>query len=309
MPGHIAWNEWSFDWDLQELNGLVLKNVHFRNRKVMHKASLPVIRVKYDDDTGPFNDQLGSDGFAKYTDCNDKYVCSASFEWDATQWLELRCGCHIGAYRLHQVWQLGRDGRIKPLVYSRGIHAAVNHVHHAYWRLDVDIDGREHNDVWVNDGENWGRYTVETAVVKQPGRRWAVVNNRTGRGIWIAPGPNDGHADGFSKADFAIRRYHDSEDEPWPFGCWSGLGYDENEPVADSDIVVWYIAHLFHVAIHEEEGSLGEWHDCGPLLQTGLGLESLKDFFQLVAYKPQDGVRQVMAKAGVSSLRELMGVS
>jgi len=204
---------------------------------------------------------------AKFTDCGNKKICIKSFSWDGTQWLDLRVGAHIGEYRIQQLWQLSRDGRIAARVWSRGVSCETDHVHHPYWRLDFDVDGENNNEVLVKDEDNWGVYTTETAVKKKHGRRWLVRNSASGHAVWIVPGPNDGTADSFSKADLAIRRYHHSEDEPWPFGAKGGLGYDNDEEVRGKDIVVWYIPHLSHSAHDEEKGSLSEWIKGGPTLE------------------------------------------
>jgi hypothetical protein len=46
--------------------------------------------------------------------------------------------------------------------------------------------------------------------------------------------------------DVAVRRYHPSEEaNPWPFGKGE-LGFHENEDVLDTDVVVWYVSHVFH---------------------------------------------------------------
>jgi hypothetical protein len=313
MGGHVDWNEWSFDWDLVEYEGLNLSHVRFDGKEVFGKASMPAIRVWYEDGSGPYLDQMGErcPGFLKITSCNDKKVCLTSFDDDGTKWADIRCGCHIGAYRLFQAWQFSRDGRIRPRLASRGVHSPSVHVHHVYWRLDFDIDGPGDNEVWVHDdNDEWHRYTVETAVRKRSGRTWLVRNRSTHRGVWITPGPNDGHADDFfCRADLAVRRYRSQEDEPWPFGACGGLGYDEDEGVVGTDVVVWYVAHLFHDATHEKEGSLGEWHECGPEMEfadQSIRWLSVRHFMEAKGWDPALGVRPHTSGAGDKSVKHVL---
>ena len=46
--GHIDWEGWSFDWELEGNSAIELQNVVYANEQVLEKASLPVIRVKYE---------------------------------------------------------------------------------------------------------------------------------------------------------------------------------------------------------------------------------------------------------------------
>jgi hypothetical protein len=557
----VNWNEWQYDWDAEEKNGLILRDVFYKGRKYLAKINVPIIRVKYADDTGPFNDQIGEDGFAEFTDCDNNKICTKAYSKNGTEWLDIRVGCHIGAYSIQQAFLLYRNGTMAPRVWSRGVHSSVLHTHHAYWRMDFDIDGPANDSLWVKNGDSansWQKVTVETAFSKAirnrldvfargadnelwskhwdglqwgqwkkrggffnsapaavswgddridvfvwgqdnhvghlwyngskwkgwqdlghpdtggitsspaaasiapnhlsilvkgadnalynrawngeewgpwwrrggtiqdapaavstyqrqhfaesetapydlhvfvrgmdnkighlwwdsnngwqgwegldhppnvpiasgpavssrgPGqlevfargndnalwrrifkngawgqwnslgasfkdapaavswgadninvlirgmdnkigrmwwdningwqgweglegtltsgpavstrafiRRCAVEDSQTKHGVKIVPGLHDGRPDDFSKADYAVRLYHDDEDEEWPFSCWSGLGYDDDESVDNTDIVVWYIAHLTHDATHEPEKSDGEWHTGGPNL-------------------------------------------
>ncbi len=268
MAHPISWNEWSFEWEVKDKAGLGLRKIRYKGTNYIYKASLPVIRVKSkNDDCGPYNDRIKPSNLAKFTDCNNQKVCAKTFSWDGTQWLDIRVGAHIGAYRIQQAWQLSRDGRIAARVWSRGVSCDTDHVHHPYWRIDFDVNGHDRNELWRQDGASWVVYTREKEDDKKPGRRWLVRNSETGHAVWIIPGQYDGKADWFSRDDLAVRRYHSSEDEPWPFGCYEDLGYDNDENVRDTDIVVWYIAHLFHEAHDEEKGSLGEWVHGGPVLE------------------------------------------
>ncbi|MGH9753790.1 MAG: hypothetical protein ACREA2_13505 [Blastocatellia bacterium] len=174
-------------------------------------------------------------------------------------------------YRIYQVWYLSESGHIQPIVWSKGLHCDSDHDHHAYWRMDFDINGASSDQAFVrNDGaanEGWGpgwhKYTNELNTVKNSAtnRVWFVRDNPSAHGIWILPGP-DGVTDGFSTKDVAPRLYRGSEDEPWPFGAWGHLGYGNSEGIQEKDIVFWYVAHLHH---EEEEGE-DHWHWVGPTL-------------------------------------------
>jgi hypothetical protein len=77
MPdsGSTSFGNWSFSWEIGNANdeGLVLKNVFWKGVKVLHKASMPVIRVKYRGNgadigagCGPYNDRIHSGNLGRF---------------------------------------------------------------------------------------------------------------------------------------------------------------------------------------------------------------------------------------------------
>jgi hypothetical protein len=51
---------WTFSWEVIDGDGegVVFRNVFYKGKKVLYKASLPMIRVQYDYGAGPYKDQL-----------------------------------------------------------------------------------------------------------------------------------------------------------------------------------------------------------------------------------------------------------
>ena len=289
---------WSFDWEVKDNAGLALRNVKFKNELVLYKASNPVARVKYVRDgpyvywdlnwpfkhewnCGPFADQIvwgpsfvipfGSShsdyGLQPVPECGNKKVCQKSFTVGDTNWLSISIYARIGAYHLFQAWYLSEDGQILPRMFSRGIACPFNHTHHVYWRLDFDI-----NQAWSNRIFVWNhvggleitlyKVTNESNDLKNPStaRRWFVQDSQTGHGAWVVPGPSDGSLDAWSFLDVAARRYHCSEDGPWPFGLGE-LGYDNGEGIQEKDVVFWYVSHVFHDVTSQDS-----WHESGPTI-------------------------------------------
>src|SRR5712691_11943343 len=74
--GSMTWGEWRFSWEIGDANdeGLVIRNVFWKTVKVLYKASLPVIRVKYrgnaqgiDSGCGPYRDRINSGNLSKFS--------------------------------------------------------------------------------------------------------------------------------------------------------------------------------------------------------------------------------------------------
>ena len=270
--GHTSWGPWRFEWEVRDGAGISIRYVYYNNQLVFWKASLPVIRVKYDRRCGPFADRIMWDNLVKISNCGDSKVCQQAFTVGGQQWLELGVYARIGSYHLYQSWYFSYDGYIDARMWSKGLQCEVDHDHHPYWRLDFDLNGASSDQVFVYDNnrpnEGWGpglhKYPTELNDVKSPAtsRIWFVRDNPTGYGAWVYPGP-DGVVDGFSTKDAAPRLYHGSEDEPWPFGAWGHLGYNDGEDVAEEDIILWYVAHMHHAA----SGGGSQWHWAGPLFR------------------------------------------
>ena len=296
---HVEWGSWTLDYEVRDNTGLTLRNVSYGGELVLGKASMPVVRVKYVKEMvwwnpftwfgsraesgrcGPFQDRLRWQDLAPIANCADNKVCVERATVNGVQWLEIGMYARIGEYHLYQAWHLSEDGEVRPVLHSRGLSCNTDHHHHAYWRLDFDVNGNGLDQVFVQDrggpdqgwGPGWRKYTNERNDVKSPAtqRVWFVRDQPTGHGVWILPGDgylplkDDGERDAFSDLDVAIRRASPAEDLPWTFGARGQLGYDEdNQGVQEQDVVVWYVAHLPHMA------ALGptKWLTLGPTLKV-----------------------------------------
>ena len=280
--GHINWGPWIFDYNVADTEGLCLLNVYLRGHKVIAKFSLPVIRVKYIRDShgifsggcGPYKDLIRWDTsvgiqdlwgrphhLVKISDCGHRYICVRSFKKDGMDWLELGVYMRIGAYHLYQCYYLSASGMVLPRVFSKGLSCNIDHTHHPYWRFDFDLDGAGHQRVNLVTDQFSGFYNREGSDRKSNyvNPRWNVENLKTGARGWVWPQAHDGQADGWSNLDVNIRKYRPAEDTVWPFGTGE-LHYAVHENPDDSDVLLWYVAHLVH---HASEGK-HPWHDTGP---------------------------------------------
>jgi hypothetical protein len=275
QSGHTNWNGWSFDWEVKDGSGLAIRNVTYNGEYVIYKTSMPVIRVRYDnDDCGPYADRIYWESLVPISNCNDSKVCQQGYTAGGHNMLELGIYARIGSYHLYQAYYFSEDGWMGTYLWSKGLQCNTDHIHHPYWRMDFDINGYLNDQIFVFDnnrgnegwGPGWHKYTTEQNDVKNPatGRVWFVRDNPTGHGAWILPGSNDGTADGFSSIDMGGRIYHYNEDEPWPFGAGGELGYSNGESVEEKDIVFWYVAHLHHAAAQGGD----QWHSAGPWVKV-----------------------------------------
>jgi hypothetical protein len=86
--GSIVWPSsaeplWRFDWRLAhepQQEGVVITSVRYRGRQVLHKASLPSLRVQYDGPCGPYKDPLNYENAQPTSRCPNHRVCTYSYK-------------------------------------------------------------------------------------------------------------------------------------------------------------------------------------------------------------------------------------
>ena len=298
--GHVGWRSWAFDYAVAGKEGLALAHGFFRGRRVFHKLSLPVIRVKYLQDEelggltavlgtgcGPYNDQITWDPVNLGEDLNPirgphhlvrvagcgRYVCIRETRLaDGSLWLELAVYARIGAYHIYQAWYLNDDGVILPRVFSKGLSCNVDHHHHPYWRFDFDLDGQDHQrvNVFGDEGTRFvGFVTREGRLLNDPagGTVYNIESLETGLRAWIVP-PTPDPASGivgptqFSSVDGYVRRFREAEDADWPHRAEHEIGFGVHEGCDDADVVLWSVGHLFHRSAEGKD----HWHEVGPTI-------------------------------------------
>jgi hypothetical protein len=282
--GSTSFGDWSFSWEIGSAHaeGLVLRNVRWKDTKVLHKASMPVIRVKYrgnasdiDAGCGPYADRISS---LSHLNGQTTNVVARFF---GNNLMEIAVFSEIGGYDLYQAYYFHTSGRFEPLLYSSGwsCHESTSendHKHHPYWRLDFDVDGvanRVRHAMTVSGGgTSTAAYTSEsgfTVPSNATGIVWTVANGSSGKSV-RARAPDNERADangplwfGFGQRDVHVRRYHFAEDEGWAFAATSQLGYfTPAETTDDQDVVFWAVAHLSHTWSQADVDN-PHWHSKG----------------------------------------------
>lgn len=271
---------WTFSYGLSgpsQPEGLVLRQVHYKGKKVLWKISLPSLRVQYDrNQCGPYKDPLSSANARPLDNGELVWVYQYAIPFVPMPFLAVDSYYEIGAYRLRQRYLFSTTGDMVAELHSAGLQCNLNHRHHAYWRMDFDISGADSDSVYqhtagapdIGHGAGWAKFRAETSVARPGGieTRWAIKDrNAPERGYFIRPGHYDGLADAFARRDAAFTRYRGSEDRQGNQGnAWDdGIDADINgEGINRTDVVMWYCGHLGHAA---QDGA-DEWHSAGPRL-------------------------------------------
>ena len=267
---HRDWQNWSFDYQVNgRLDGISLTKVKYKGVEILGKASLPVMRVFYDDDAcGPYADRLGGD-LTPISWANNNLVVLREFTQSGRQWLEVGIQDTIGNYVIYQSWYLSSDGILDGHIFSKGLQCNIDHIHYPYWRMDFDLAGRENDQIRKFVGGDWQTISTESneSVTTANNHRWQVRDTVTGDSVNIefgAAGWNniDGTVvpeDNFANNLLLGRRYQSNENRGWTHGAHAEVPYNNGENIDGQDLVVWYKGYLPHSVAEGPE----LWHSTG----------------------------------------------
>jgi hypothetical protein len=290
--GEMSYHDWNFRWNVgSKSEGLELFDVRYKGTKVLHKGSMPVVKVKYRGDEsglnagcGPYADRLCWSNMTKVKGATSK-VTVRFFSGR----MELAVYSKIGGYHLYQAWYFHQDGRMQPMLYSKGWSCGHNpksrrdHRHHPYWRLDFDIVGASNNLVtefrrpsgasaWTASSYSSERDAFRSAsgdslywTIGRSGSPKHVVVSYPGNELRDAPGKP---WFSYTNKDAGARLYKGSEDSGWTFGSTGHLGLrSPAENINAKDVVFWSVGHLTHLWTSSDH-SHPQWHSSGPVVRA-----------------------------------------
>jgi Cu2+-containing amine oxidase len=225
-----------------------LKYVDYRGKRVLFRAHVPILNVKYNGNAcGPYRDWQNQEGMIQangadvapgFRLCNAPATTILNTGNDAGNYLGvaiyvqgrevvLVSEMQAGWYRYISEWRLHTDGTVRPRFGFSAVQSSCVcnvHHHHVYWRFDFDIRTagnnfvREFNDPPLFGTSKWHDKNFEIRRPRDPARKrkWRVENKSTGESYDIVPGPNDGVAttlpdSPFGRGDVWILRYHSTE--------------------------------------------------------------------------------------------------
>jgi hypothetical protein len=229
-------------------SGIELRYVDYRGKRLLYRAHVPILNVKYDGDAcGPYRDWQNEEGMiqANGNDVAPGFrLCGAPATtildtgsdvgnylgvaiYVQGQEVVLVSEMQAGWYRYVSMWRLHTDGTIRPRFGFSAVSSSCVcniHHHHAYWRFDFDLRTagnnlvREFNNPPLIGNKKWHDKNYEIRRPRDPARhrKWRVLNKATGEAYDIIPGTDDGVATAssdwpFPRGDLWVLRYHAAE--------------------------------------------------------------------------------------------------
>ncbi|MGH9997245.1 MAG: hypothetical protein ACRD7F_04480, partial [Nitrososphaeraceae archaeon] len=154
-------------------SGIELRYVDYRGKRVLYRAHVPILNVKYNEDAcGPYRDwqnqegmiqgdgsDVGSSGFHLCSSPATTILDTGSDEGNFLgvaiyingQEVILVSEMEAGWYRYISEWRLHANGTITPRFGFTAVNTSScvcnTHHHHAYWRFDFDIHTASNNRI------------------------------------------------------------------------------------------------------------------------------------------------------------------
>ncbi|KIX98998.1 uncharacterized protein Z520_05459 [Fonsecaea multimorphosa CBS 102226] len=298
-------------------SGVDLTEVRYKNRLVLKQAHLPMLNVNYLEvvkDCGPtFRDWQNEEypfdcpgkdtlpGFRECTGGRSKTFVDGRPDAEGFRGVSfdvyddnvvIRSQLKADWYRYVSQWTLSANGTIAPRWGFGGVNQAdlhcvcVKHHHHAFWRLDFDIETSKNNEVRQCDGNKCTAQKFTGRMEKADNRYWDIVNTASNRGYRLTPGKTDRKASDpedtskyfvgdlwLVKADAlrddgctTIRGQWPPESTDCTQANFNAIKMSQEESsVQHQDQVLWYSASYMHWQGHEDATGGNHW--VGPLLE------------------------------------------
>jgi hypothetical protein len=308
---HITWPTvnpvWDFCWTrpatsaLANGEGIRISAVKYKGVTILKDGGVPVLNVQYvpggcGGGGRCFRDWFNSErsfacapspsaGFctgtttAVATVCNHPGTDAGTFSGVAVEdlgsKLRLTSQAQAGWYRYISTWEFFPDGTLRPGMDITSVNnscVGFTHTHHAYFRLDFDIDGSAGDFVdEVTEGAASKRVTAEKSYVDSGAARsfWRLGSAGSQTRVFVSRSDGDDAASGdsFAAADGWVLAYKSSElTDSSTSGCAINLPFANGENVDNADLVLW--ARSGHV--HQGEAG-GISHVCftfGPVIKV-----------------------------------------
>jgi hypothetical protein len=246
---------WRVEYEWSQSSGLRLGVCEYQNIRVLHNASVPFVYVNYEgNSSGPFTDELKAKG-------RKVEVRDIMFGFD----LKVTYDFYGEDYEYNHIWRFHEDGQFGSAIVIQGPGEEIEgrHTYHLPFRFDLDISGADGDSFQRADaGGRWhdvqkeGRF--ESTHATGANDEWRVLDKASGRSAAVRARARD-------QAEVWALKYKPIES----WGSWGSAGsgapgtpgsvpavYDNNQTVQNTNIVLWYIAHIPAV---ERVSACGPW--------------------------------------------------
>ena len=152
---------WSVCWEMTANDGINFRDATYNGQLIFSSAKIGQIEAWYPSWPGGYRDEIGFAatvppfGGTLINDLGDGYEVGQIFT-EFTRWPNCIC-----CYRYEQVLRFFSDGRFELRFISHGPGCDDISIYRPFWRVDIDLDGPENDQVWLFEEAQWREMAEE----------------------------------------------------------------------------------------------------------------------------------------------------
>lgn len=152
---------WNVCWEMTANDGINFRDASYNGQLVFSSAKIGQIEAWYPSWPGGYRDEIGFAatvppfGGTEIVDLGDGFEIRQLFT-EFTRWPNCIC-----CYRYEQSIRYYADGRFELIFVSHGPGCDDVSIYRPFWRIDLDLDGPEGDEVWLFDDTQWVEQAVE----------------------------------------------------------------------------------------------------------------------------------------------------
>ena len=242
---------WNVCWEMTAHDGVLFRDATYNGATIFASIKISQIEAWYPSWPGGYRDEIGFSasvppfGDTIINELEDGFEVRQLFS-EFTRWPNCIC-----CYRYEQIIRFFADGSFEPRFISYGPGCDDLSIYRPFWRIDVDLDGPEDDQVWLWQENDWAEVTAELEL-------FPFVDNLGPDGFKLATGSGDllyrwtmlrTDPLGLDEARFFILKENELEGES-PLAPGPGDTFQpprqwlNGEPASGEDIVIWFVPLL-----------------------------------------------------------------
>lgn len=242
---------WDVCWEMTAHDGINFQDATFAGQEIFSSIKIGQVEAWYPSWPGGYRDEIGFNasvppfGDTQVTDLGDGFEVRQLFT-EFTHWPNCIC-----CYRYEEVLRFFADGRFELEFVSHGPGCDDLSIYRPFWRIDLDLDGPENDNVWLWQETRWDAATVEFETypvvndVSPDGKKLATIDGDVSyRWHMVETDPL-----GLDEAYFFLLKDNEKEGAG-PIITGPGDTYTpprqwvNGDKLSGEDIVLWYVPLL-----------------------------------------------------------------
>ena len=249
--GCIENHGWDVCWEMTAHDGINFRDASFEGTPIFSSIKIGQVEAWYPSWPGGYRDEIGFAasvppfGGTQIEDLGDSVQISQLFT-EFTYWPNCIC-----CYRYEQIIRFYGDGSFEPRFISHGPGCDDLSIYRPFWRIDLDLNGRDNDSVWVWQENQWVEAVGEMEIhpfvddLSPDGHKIAVLDGDVSYRWHMQPTDPLG----LDETRFFILQNKEGEgDGPVITGPGDTFQpprqWVDGDPVSGGDVVFWYVPLL-----------------------------------------------------------------